>query len=117
MSLKVWTSKELLFSTDLNASFAAILDMVVSNEDLTAFTDSALITFSTAFAFKPGSLRVFLSDGPSNDMFRQRRGLTPSVGDYVENLDGSGNGISFTFNSIIPDTDSKLVVDYQKALP
>jgi len=117
MSLKVWTLKEILFSTDLNANFSAILAMTVSNEDLTSLTNPPLATFSTALAFKPGSLRVYLSDGPTNDMLRQRRGLNPSEGDYVENLNGDGNGVSFTFNTVVPALGSKLVVDYQKALP
>lgn len=115
--MKNWTLKEQLTSTDLNANFTAVLGAAVYNEDLSAYTNGSDITFSTLNGYKLGTLRVYVSNGPSAEMYRKKKGTGPSDGDYVEVLDAYGNGVSFSFNSFVPPSSSKLVVDYQKAIP
>ena len=119
MSLKIWTSKEQVASADLNASFASVLAQSIYNEDLTAFTGANPPTFTPANRYKPGTLRVYVSNGPSGSLIRQkvRTGTGPADGDYDEVLDGNGQGWKFSFISLVPPTLSKLVVDYEKANP
>ena len=116
MSLKIWVFKEQPSSADFNANFAAVTNMMVYNEDLTAYTNGSDITFDTVNKFEPGTLQVHLSDGPTGYMYRQKKGTGPSDGDYIEILDVNGDGESFQFNSVVPVTDSKLVVDYRLAI-
>ncbi len=92
-------------SAEVNENFVDLLDLNVYNEDFTALTDGSKVTFTTAALFKATTLRIYQSGS------RLRPGVSL---DFIENLDGNNNGISFTL-AIAPATSTPLIIDYQKA--
>jgi len=117
MAIKVWnSSNKKLGMNDLNGNFSALLSYRIVGEDLTALTNSSSVTFATGNKFRPTTLCVYLAaaTGATASTYRKRRGGSY---DYIENLDTDGNGESLTFNSIVPDTGTILLVDYEKAAP
>jgi hypothetical protein len=94
---------------EINANFVALLAINSYGEDLTALTDGIKVTFvggvDFAALFKPGTIRIYKNG------LRLRKGPTA---DYIETLDGNGDGLSFTL-AVAPPTSTPLLIDYQKA--
>ncbi len=105
LPLKVFVGKTTAKSAEVNENFTDLLVLNVYNEDFTALTNGSTVTFTTAAKFVLGSIRVYVSGS------RQREG---GAADYIENNDGSGNGISYTLASA-PATSTPLLADYQRA--
>lgn len=95
-----------LFAASLNTNFGNVLAINIYNEDLTPLTNGTDVTFLTALAFKPGTLRVYLS----GSRIRPITGTT----NFVEDTDINGNGKGFTM-STAPTSGAELIVDYQRA--
>jgi hypothetical protein len=109
---KTWLSKDRLDASDLNDNFLAAQIMRVANEDLTSLVVAPVpVTYSTSYKFRPGTLEVYVSDGPTGELHRKRGGMGC---DYVEVLDTNGNGEKLTF-SATPIEDSKLLLSYMRA--
>lgn len=95
-----------LEAADLNSNFQGVLVLHVFNEDFTVLTDGSETTFTTAFRFVPGTLRVYLE----GERVKPNSG-TPF---FTEVLDDDGNGKSFTM-STPPGSGDELIVDYQRS--
>ena len=98
--------KEVLTNEDLNTNFSELLGLNVYNETPGGLINGSNTNFTTAFQFKPTTLRVYLKRSSPADaaLFRQIKGT-----DYTEDVGYLG----FTM-TVAPPSGSIMVVDYQK---
>lgn len=105
MSLETFTAKTKAESAKVSSNFSKVLAMAMAGEDFTALTGGGAVTFTTAYKFRPNSIKIFKNG------LRLRKGV---AADYIEVYDVDGNGISFTL-AVAPPSSTPLLADYQKA--